>query len=218
MSDRPTLAAASRTVTGKKVAKLRKEGRLPAVVYGHSSASTNLSLDDHEFDLLRRHVGGSTLVDLSVDGKKAVPVLLQGIQPHPVTRRALHVDLLAVRMSEAMTLDVALVGTGHAPAVELGGTVMHPVETVKIRALPADLPESIHFDLAALTAFDSTITVADLVAPKGVTILTDETEVIARVAPPRVEEPAEGEGEGEAAEAAAESAAAAVEGESPAGG
>lgn len=188
MSDRPTLAAVSRTVTGKKVATLRKQGLLPAVMYGHSSASVNIALDDHEFNLLRRHVGGSTLVDLSVDGKKAVPVLLQSIQPHPVTRQALHVDLLAVRMSEAMTLDVALVGTGHAPAVELGGTVMHPVETVRIRALPGNLPDSIHFELGALTAFDSTITVADLVAPDGVTILTEETEVIARISPPRVEE------------------------------
>ncbi len=207
MSDRPTLAAVSRTVTGKKVARLRKEGLLPAVVYGHSSASVNISLDDHEFDLLRRHVGGSTLVDLSVDGKKATPVLLQAIQPHPVTRQALHVDLLAVRMSEAMTLDVALVGTGQAPAVELGGTVMYPIETVKIRALPGDLPDSIHFDLSGLTAFESTITVGELIVPKGVTILTDETEVIARVSAPRVEETTQAEDSAAAAPSAGGAAA-----------
>jgi len=197
MSERPTLAAASRTVTGKKVATLRRDGRLPAVVYGHSSASESISLDAHEFDLLRRRVGGSTLVDLAVDERKAVPVLIHAIQPHPVTRRAVHVDLLAVRMSEAMTLDVALAGTGIAPAVELGGTLVHPIETVKVRALPGDLPDSIHYDLGGLESYDSTITVANLIVPDGVTVLTDETEVVARVLPPRVEE-ATGEGEGEA--------------------
>jgi large subunit ribosomal protein L25 len=198
MSERPTLAAASRTVTGKKVATLRRDGRLPAVVYGHSSASESISLDAHEFDLLRRRVGGSTLVDLAVDERKAVPVLVHAIQPHPVTRRAIHVDLLAVRMSEAMTLDVALAGTGSAPAVDLGGTLVHPIETVKVRALPGDLPDSIHYDLGGLESY--TITVADLIVPDGVTNLTDETEVVARVLPPRVEEvTAETEGEAPAA-------------------
>ena len=69
MSDRPRLAATSRTIIGKGVAHLRKEGRLPAVVFGHGTESEAVSLDAHEFDLLRRHVGASTLVDLSVDGK-----------------------------------------------------------------------------------------------------------------------------------------------------
>jgi large subunit ribosomal protein L25 len=73
MSDRPRLAAASRTVTGKKVATLRRTGQLPAVVFGHGTESEPVTVDAHEFDLLRRHVGASTLVDLAVDGKKARP-------------------------------------------------------------------------------------------------------------------------------------------------
>ena len=76
MPDRPKLAAAARTVTGKQVARLRHEGQLPAVVYGHGLTSEPLTVDAHEFDLLRRHVGASTLVDLSVDGKKSRPVLV----------------------------------------------------------------------------------------------------------------------------------------------
>lgn len=213
MSDRPTLAASSRTVTGKAVARLRRDGRLPAVVFGHGTASEPVSLDAHDFDLLRRRAGATTLVDLAVDGGKPRPVLLHGIQVHPVTRRPVHVDLLAVRMSEAMTVDVQLVGTGHAPAADLGGTVMHPTETVRVRALPGDLPESIHYDLAALESMDSTITVAELVAPKGVTILTDASEVIARVLPPRVEEEPVVAAEGEAAEAGAEGEAAEAAGD-----
>ena len=90
---RPTLAAAPREVTGKAVKKLRSAGRLPAVVYGHGVDSESVTLDAHEFDLLRRHVGPNALIDLSVDGKKANPVLIQGVQIHPVNRRPLHADL-----------------------------------------------------------------------------------------------------------------------------
>jgi len=187
MPDRPRLAAASRTVTGKKVARLRLEGRLPAVVYGHGTASEPVTVDSHEFDLLRRHVGASTLVDLAVDGHKSRPVIVHGIQVHPLTRRPIHVDLFAVRMTEELTVEVQLVGTGSAPAAETGGTLVHPVSSVKVRALPDRLPETLHYDLGGLVDFDSTITVADLVAPEGVAILAEPTEVIARVLAPRVE-------------------------------
>jgi large subunit ribosomal protein L25 len=201
MSDRPRLAAASRSVTGKAVAHLRRQGLVPAVVYGHGTASEAVSLDAHEFDLLRRHAGASTLVDLAVDGGKSRPVLLHGIQVHPISRRPLHVDLFAVRMTEELTVEVPLVGVGVAPAAEGGGTLVHPTSTVKVRALPGNLPDSISYDLSALASYDATITVADLVVPEGVTIHADPAEVIARVLAPRVEEvvaaeeiaPAEGE-------------------------
>jgi len=190
MPDRPRLAAASRTVTGKAVAHLRREGRLPAVVYGHGMASEPVSLDDHEFELLRRHTGASTLIDLSVDGHKPRPVLVQRVQVHPIHRRPLHVDLFAVRMTEELTVEVPLVGTGTAPATESGGTLVHPVASVKVRALPAHLPESLTYDLSPLTDYDATITVADLVVPAGMTVLAEPSEVIARVLAPRVEEEA----------------------------
>jgi large subunit ribosomal protein L25 len=201
MSDRPRLAAASRSVTGKAVAHLRRKGLVPAVVYGHGTASEAVSLDAHELDLLRRHAGASTLVDLAVDGGKARPVLLHGIQVHPISRRPLHVDLFAVRMTEELTVEVPLIGIGVAPASEGGGTLVHPTSAVRVRALPANLPDSISYDLSTLASYDATITVADLVVPEGVTIHADPAEVIARVLAPRVEEvvaaeeiaPAEGE-------------------------
>ena len=76
MADRPALAAERRTVTGKAVARLRKKARLPGVVYGHGTESEPVTIDAHEFELLRRHAGASTLVDLKVDGGKARPVLV----------------------------------------------------------------------------------------------------------------------------------------------
>jgi large subunit ribosomal protein L25 len=220
MADRPALAAERRTVTGKAVSRLRKDGRLPGVVFGHGTDSEPVTIDAHEFELLRKHAGASTLVDLKVEGGKARPVLISGIQVHPVNRRPLHVDLFAVRMTEELTVEVQLVGTGAAAAVENGGTLVHPTSSVKVRALPANLPDSLTYDLSPLVDFDTTITVADLVVPEGVTIQADPTEVIARVLAPRVEEEvvvAEGV-EAETAEAAAEGGEPAAAEETPAEG
>ncbi|HEU0243759.1 MAG TPA: 50S ribosomal protein L25 [Candidatus Limnocylindrales bacterium] len=219
MADRPALAAERRTVTGKAVSRLRKDGRLPGVVFGHGTDSEPVSIDAHEFEQLRKHAGASTLVDLKVEGGKARPVLISGIQVHPVNRRPLHVDLFAVRMTEELTVEVQLVGTGVPAAVENGGTLVHPTSSVKVRALPANLPDSLTYDLSPLVDFDTTITVADLVVPEGVTIQADPAEVIARVLAPRVEEAVTEAAEGEAAEGAAEgeSTEAAAEGESAEG-
>ncbi len=209
MSDRPRLNATTRTITGKKVAILRREGRLPAVVFGHGTDSEPVTIDAHEFDLLRRHTGASTLVDLSIDGRKPRPVILHGTQVHKVTHRPLHVDLFAVRMTEELTVEVQLVGDGAAPAAENGGTLVHPMSSLKVRALPGDLPEALHFDLSSLTTYDAVITVADLVPPPGVTIHAEPTEIIARVLAPRVDDAVPGGGEAtpETAEPAAEAPA-----------
>jgi large subunit ribosomal protein L25 len=207
---RATLAAEHRDLTGKKVAILRRAGRLPAVVYGHGVESNSVSIDAHEFEQLRRHTGPNALVDLSVDGKKAQPVLVSAVQTHPVNRRTLHVDLFLVRMTEELTVDVPLVATGESPAVaNMGGTLLHPIESVRIRALPDHLPQSIEYAVDSLVDFDTTIHVRDLTIPEGATLLTDGDDIIAKVQAPRVEEvveaPAEiGEGAPEEGEAAGE--------------
>jgi large subunit ribosomal protein L25 len=210
---RATLTAQHREITGKKVAGLRRAGRLPGVVYGHGIDSDNVTVDTHEFEQLRRHSGPNALVDLSVDGKKAQPVLVHAVQVHPVNRRPLHVDLFLVRMTEELIVDVPLVATGEAPAVTLnGGTLLHPMESVRVKALPDHLPQSIEYSVASLIDFDTALHVRDLSVPGDVTLLTDGDEIIAKVQAPRVEEEpvvvAEAEeAEGEAAEEAAEGAA-----------
>jgi large subunit ribosomal protein L25 len=220
---RPSLAAEPREVTGKAVKKLRIAGRLPAVVYGHGVDSENVTLDAHDFDLLRKQVGPNALIDLSVDGKKSNPVLIHGVQIHPVNRRPLHADLLLVRMTEELTVDVPLVATGESPAVtQLNGTLLHPTERVRVKALPDHLPQSIEYTIGSLVDFDATIHVRDLTIPDDVTLLTDPDEIIAKVQAPRIEveeEPVVEEGEegveGEAAEGAAEGT---PEGDAAAGG
>lgn len=210
-TDRPTLAATKRDVLGKRVARLRRAGLLPAVVYGRGLASQPLSLDGHEFELLHRKVGQNALVDLSVEGTKATPVLVHAIQRDPVYRRMLHVDLFAVRMTEELTVEVPLVTVGESIAVEkLGGTLLHMLDSVRIRALPDHLPRSIDVPIDSLVDFEATVHVRDLTIPPDVTLLTDPDEIVARVQQPRIEEEepvvaeveGEGEGEGEAAEGA----------------
>jgi large subunit ribosomal protein L25 len=203
---RPNLAAEPREVTGKKVAVLRRAGRLPAVVFGHGISSENVSLDAHDFELLRRRAGQNALIDLSVDGKKARPVLVHGVQVHPVHRRPLHVDLFLVRMTEELIVDVPVVATGTSLAVEnLNGTLLHPIESVRIRALPDHLPQSIEYSIDGLVDFDAVVKVSDLTIPDDVTLLTDPEEVIAKVLQSRLQVEVEAE-KAEEAEAAAEAA------------
>jgi large subunit ribosomal protein L25 len=187
-SSRPTLAAETREVLGKKVAHLRRAGRLPAVVFGHGKESVPVTVDTHEFELLRRRIAGSTLVDLSVDGKKAHPVFIHDVQISPVTRRMLHAELFLVRMTEETTMEIPLVTIGDAPAVrEHGGTLLHALETLKVRALPANLPARFEVSVESLVDFDTQIHVRDIAIPSDVTLLTDPDEMVARVQPPRVE-------------------------------
>jgi large subunit ribosomal protein L25 len=206
---RPSLVAAPRDVLGKKVALLRRAGRLPGVVFGRGLDSTSVSVDAHDFELLRRKVGPNALVDLSVDGNPAQPVLIHGVQVHPVTRRPLHVDLFLVRMTEELTVDVPLVPVGESSAVTTdGGTLLHQIESVRIRALPDHLPQSIEYSIENLIDFDAAVHVRDLAIPSDVTLLTDGDEVVAKVQAPRIEveeEPVVAEGaEGEEGEGAAE--------------
>ncbi len=209
-SSRPTLEAQTREVLGKKVAHLRREGRLPAVVFGHGKESVPVTVDTHDFAQLRRRISGSTLVDLSVDGKKPHPVLVHDVQISPVTRKMLHAELFLVRMTEEITMDIPIVTVGEPPAVrDHGGMLLVAVEMLKVKALPAHLPERFEVPVDSLVDFDTQIHVRDIPIPADVTLLTDPDEMVARVQPPRVEaeaptvEAAEG---AEAAEGGAEAA------------
>jgi len=201
-TDRPTLAALPRTEMGKATSHLRKAGRIPAVVFGHGE-STSVSVDAHEFQLLRRRAGANALIDLEVAGDRTTPVVINGVQLHRVHRTVLHVDLFRVKMTEDMTVDVVVHGVGESEAVvKNGGTVLHAVDHVRVRARPDNLPKSIEADLTVLADFDSVIAVRDLPVPAGATILNDPDEVIFRVLAPRVAEVEPG-AEGEVAAVAA---------------
>ncbi len=189
MSSRPELVAQRRAILGKKVAGLRRDGILPAVVYGHGHDSESIQIDARAFDDLRRHHGRNTLLDLTIDGGKARPVLVHEIAEHPVKRKAVHVDFYLVTMTEEMTVDVRVVAIGESFAVEkLGATLLHQLDGVKVRALPADLPQTLEADISPLLGYDDVIHAGDLPLPPTVTLITDPGDIVLRVQPPRVEE------------------------------
>jgi len=186
-TERPTLAALPRSELGKATAHLRKAGRIPAVVFGHGD-STSVSVDAHEFELLRRRAGANALIDLELDGDRT-PVIINGVQLHRVNRTPLHVDLFRVKMTEDMTVDVAVHSHGESEAViKEGGTLIHAVDHVRVRARPDQLPKFIDVDITPLVDFNAVIAVRDLPVPAGATILNDPDEVIFRVLSPRVVE------------------------------
>ena len=190
---------------GKKVAQLRRDGRLPGVVYGGGRDSQSISIDLHEFELLHRRTGRHAVLDLNVVGDgKSQPVLLHAVQEHPISRLPIHVDLLVVNLQEEMTVDVPVVAVGEAPAIDkLGGVLLHLRDAVIVRAKPDDLPSTIELDISGLDSFEAVLHASDLRMPAGVTLVTEPSEPIARVQQPRVEEeivttaeegaPAEGE-------------------------
>jgi large subunit ribosomal protein L25 len=189
VSTRPVVAAEPREVIGKQVNALRRQGLVPAVVYGHGRKSQAIQLDARAFDELLRTAGRNSLVDLKIGSGRALPVLLQGIHEHPVKRHPIHADFYVVKMTEELHVDVPInhVGESHA-AEKLGGTLLHLREHVSVRALPGDLPHALDLDITSLHDFDAVLHVSDLVVPAGVTVVTDADEPLARVQPPRAQE------------------------------
>ncbi|MEO5928094.1 MAG: 50S ribosomal protein L25 [Patescibacteria group bacterium] len=183
------LTATTRAATGKRVKDVRNAGSLPAVVYGHGTVPTSLTLGVSEFQKLYRTAGSSSLIDLSIDGAAPVKVLIQEVQPHYLTLKPYHVDFRQINMKEELEVEVPLVFKGDAPAVkELAGTLVHAYDSVLVKCLPADLPHEITIDLTVLKTFDDVITVANLVLPKGVTVLLDENASLVLVEAPLTEE------------------------------
>ena len=153
------------------------------------------------------------MLDLALGKGKPTPVMLQHVQEHPVTRRPIHVDLFVINLSEEITIDIAVVFTGESEAVRKdGGTLLHQRETVSVRALPDALPPALEVDISSLVDFEATIHVGDIELPEGVTLITDATEPLARVQPPRVaEEPTVAAEAAEAVEETAETGEAPAE-------
>jgi large subunit ribosomal protein L25 len=196
------LRAQRRAVTGKKVRFLRREGLLPASLYGPKVQSVALQLPARETEHALRRIGSSTLVPLMVDGEPMRRVLVREIQRHPTSEEVLHIDLFAVAMDTTMRAAVPLHFVGEAPAVtQLDGTLVHSLDSVEVDALPMDLPSRLDVDLSLLESLHSSIHASDLHIPAGVTLITSPDALIATVSPPRLA--AEEMPEAEAAPAAA---------------
>lgn len=177
-----------RKESGKALAKLREDGFIPAVRYGHGQDSMNLSVRYIDFTKLYKAAGESTLVELSLDGKQRVNTLIHDVQVDPLTGRFTHIDFYQVNMNEEIETDVALEFAGESPAVKaLGGVLIKSLDEVKVKCLPKDLPHSLVIDLAQLVDFDSQVKVSDIVLPAGVEMLDTLDAIVATVMRPRTD-------------------------------
>jgi large subunit ribosomal protein L25 len=180
------LTAERRDDYGKGVArKLRAAGRIPAVLYGHDQDTVPLSVDAREmFHALHTSAGFNVLVDLMVDGTEHL-VLPREVQQNHVKGQIVHVDFLAVSRTETIQVDVEVIAVGDAPGVKQGGVVDHHLREVAVECFPQDVPEHLEADISGLELGDM-LHVSDLVAPRGVTILTNPEEAVLAVITPAV--------------------------------
>ena len=221
---RPVLKVEKRELFGRKVKKLRKDGLLPATVYGKKVKSVSVEGELKDFISLLDRVGETGLVDLKINGdKEDRVVLLKNPQYHPVEDQLIHIDLHQVDLSKKVTVAVPVEITGEALVVKRGeGVLIHQLTEIEVEALPADLPEKFVVDVSKLEKVDQTITVADLkIDTKKISPQIEETQVVVRIDPLAEEEekppaPEPVEGEAAAAEGEEGKAAPSAEGKEPA--
>jgi large subunit ribosomal protein L25 len=231
LAEAQKLEVRPRTVLGKKVSTLRRQGILPGVIFGGHADSLPIETDLHTFEQRYRRWGNTTLLSLSgIDGGE-VSALVHDVSRDPVSGRMLHVDFTRVSLTEKTHADVPLHFVKESPAVRtLGAVLLHALSEVTVEAFPQDIPRAIEVDLSGLLEIDDAIYVRDLVVDAAtVRITNDGDELVVKAVPVKIEEepkpaeaaaPAEGEvaAEGEAAaEGAAPAAGEAAKAATPAG-
>lgn len=199
MADSSTkLDVTSRDAEGSRAARrLRRSGRVPGVLYGGVGESLGFDVDARELRLALARSGA--VLDLSVDGGKATPVVLKETQRDPVRGETVHIDLLRVRLDEAIhaVVPLELMGADDAPGVKEGGVLEQITRELNVEALPTAIPESIVHAIGEMQIGD-TIGLAAIVMPEGVTLLDEvEEAVVATLSPPKLQVEEEEEVEAE---------------------
>jgi large subunit ribosomal protein L25 len=208
-----------REPAGSRAARrLRRDGNVPGVVYGGGEEPISFQVDSRTLRLALQHAGA--VLELKIDGGTGTPVVVKELVRHPVSGETVHLDLLRVRLDQAIqaTVVLELVGAEDAPGVKEGGILEHVTRELTIEALPTDIPDSMQHDVSEMVIGD-TLTLESIAAPPSVKLLDDPETVIATLTPPRLqveeepeieeeteivgegEAPAEGEGEPPAEEA-----------------
>ncbi len=169
-----SLKAQTRELIGKKVKQLRREKKLPAVLYGPNRKSTSIVLDPFEFRKLFEDVGYSKLFDLEIEGESNVKVLVKDLQRNILTDEFIHIDLYQVNMNKEITADIPIDFTGESFAVKNNlGLLVHPIQTISVTCLPAKLPPSLEVDISTLNEVGNSISAGDISLPEGVALAND---------------------------------------------
>ncbi len=189
--ERVVLKATRRDVTGKQVKALRRQGRLPGVLYGHGFEPVAISLDAHESSLVLPGLSSSAIVTVDLDGEQHA-ALVRERQKDYIRNAYIHVDFQVVSLTEKLRAMVHIEVHGLSPAVkDYNAVLVNSLSQVEVEALPQDLPERLVVDVSKLAMIGDTIHVRDLEIPNGVTVLTDPNEIVVvatGAAPEEVEE------------------------------
>lgn len=201
------LQATVRQDVGKRVSALRKQGMIPATVYGKGIKSLSVVMPVDTFRTVYKEAGETGLIELTVE-KAVHHVLIHSVQIHPVTSQLLHVEFHQVNLKEKIHAKVAVEQTGESPAAaQKLGVVMTLHDAIEVEALPTDLPEKMIIDISSLAEVGHDITAAHIKLPSGVTLITDPATVLVKVGP-LVTKEAEAEVAADAVDASDASAAA----------
>lgn len=178
---RHKLTVEKRIVLGKKVHKLRKDNILPANIYGKDIKSLSVQVPYKDFEKVYKETGETGIIDVEVDGE-IKPSLIHNIQQDYYNHKILHVDFFQVNLKEKVKTTVRIVTIGEPKAViDKLGLLLKPLSEVEIEALPTDLPDKIEVNVEPLAELNAQVTVGEIKAPTGVTILTDASQVVAKI-------------------------------------
>lgn len=184
------LNAELRNITGKAVKHLRREGSVPAVVYGHHIEPVSLRIQEGALRQALKDAGTTRLITLNVAGLKGSKrVLVRELQRDAISHAMLHVDLYEVIMTERISAEVPVILIGESPPVEKSeGILFQGLNTIEIECLPGDLLPSIEVNLAELTFIDDAVLVRDLKLSDAVEVLADPEDIIVKILPLEAEE------------------------------
>lgn len=183
------LKAQLRKLKTKKCNGLREKNIIPAVVYGHDFKSISLQVPYTEFEKVFKETGESSLINLGIDGKIPLKVLIYDIQYHPLTNKIQHVDFYKIKAGEKITVETELKFINEAPVVKnLKGILVHNLDKIEIKCLPEDLVHEIEVDISGLATFEDVIRIKDLKISPKIEVLQDLNEVVVSVSRPQAEE------------------------------
>ena len=192
-SQSTALPVERREAAGSRAARrLRRDGNVPGIVYGGGEDPIPFQVDARDLRHALQHAGA--VLELSIDGAGSTPVVVKELTRHPVTGETTHIDVLRVRLDQAISATVVLdlVGAENAPGVKEGGVLEQVTRELTIEALPGDIPDAIHHDVSELQIGD-TVTLEAVTAPQGVTLTDDPETVLATLSPPRLQAEADEE-------------------------
>ena len=183
------LSVKNREKVGSKVlTRFRKEGQVPAVMYGHGETPEMFWVSALAFGKLFSVAGQNSIINLSPEKGKGANVIVHDVQLDPLSNRFTHIDFFQVRMDEELETHIPLEFVNESPAVkEHGGILVRTLEEVLVSCLPKDLPHTLLVDLSLIKTFEDHIQVKDLKLPNGVKVLAEDETTIALVEAPRTD-------------------------------